>query len=168
MIPIAATPAPVITRPILSDPVFHDVIVAFIRYNAAQVYELCKTIPSLKSSSLLSGKTWIFDPDRLYKEHATQTTYHENVIMDNVWRFFHKGNPQYGFWLTHEVKTGRFDPVEVKEKYYYWQTSQIWIWGWERYTPKTLPRHVRFAPLEYLMPMIKPHVDTFAEFLKPY
>lgn len=156
------------SRPILSGPIFHDMVKSILQWDSPIIYELCKTIPSLKSSNLLTGKAWMFDPSWVYQEHQANAAHRFGVKMDVVWRFRNKENDKHEFWVTHEVKTGRFDPDEIKEKYYRWQSSQIWIWGWERYAPTTLPRSVRFAPLESLSPIIKPHVDTIASFYGGY
>lgn len=141
--------------------VFHDLIKSIIKWDAPTIYEISKTIPSLKSSNLLKDK-WVLEPEYIYQEHATDTTHRSNVKMDCVWLFHKRDNPSQTYRLTHEVKTGRFDVDEIKEKYYWWQDSQIWIWGQECYTPpkNELPRLVRFAPIECLWPIIKLNITA--------
>lgn len=149
----------------ISHPVYHDVVKSILHHNAREVLEVCRKIPALSNSNLFTKGRWEFKSAD--QERLAVTTYRSRSKYDAIWELNSKENPAFYYYVIHEVKTGAYDINEVFEKYYSWQSSQIWVWAWHhehKFSQTTNPkikRAVRQVDLEYLTPMVRNYLRMF-------
>lgn len=155
---------------------FHDIVKALIHYKWKDVFEVCRTIPSLKTSSIIKNKYWVFDsPDQ---EYLTHTSFRALSKIDAIWFFKATDNPhpQGKYRIIHEIKTGRYDIDEIFEKYYSGMGTQIWVWGWKEQNAAAIPTDpkctakiaqgmMKKIDIEYLVPLICPYLKEFYRLL---
>lgn len=152
----------------ISHPVFHDIIKAVIHYDREKVFEVCRGYPITKDSRIFRNSYWRFDTSD--QEHLMQAQNRILTKADVVWFFspsevVYPLNQQY--IIIHEVKTGNYNTTEIFEKYYAWNNSQIWIWGWPKYHQENPPRilklkrSVRQCDISLLKPLYQPLLIQF-------
>jgi hypothetical protein len=163
-----------------SDDFFHDIIKSLLHRRYQEIFEICKTIPITKNSTLIKGsKSWAFQkPDQ---EVLTSSKFRNYAKMDDIWYFGYSDerikyfveNSSYEiqnilsrkYLIIHEIKSGFYTLEDVYGKYYSGMDTQIWIWAWEKYHKMALSmakpeplkkvKHgaIKQINIEYIIPM---------------
>jgi hypothetical protein len=141
----------------ISDPILHDIIKSELTHKSEVVFNLCKSIPSLKNSNLFKKDYWQFKEAR---QEQLNSRYYQ---ADAVWYFDGQKNDNY--YIVHEVKTGRYNVLDIYNKYRTGQSGQIWIWGWKQINDTKVlaanyPRKIKLVDIEYLKPILIKDLNT--------
>lgn len=131
----------------ISNPILHDIIKSELNYKADSVFDICKTIPSVKTSNLFTKHYWEFKESR--QEQLNSRYYQADV----VWYFDGKKNDNY--YIVHEIKTGVYNTEEIYKKYRTGMSGQIWVWGWNNINNETEDnKKIKKLDIEYLIPLV--------------
>jgi hypothetical protein len=116
------------TDAVLSHPILHDIIKAYLVYEPEALLSFCSTIPQLKHSRIFLPSS----PHRLVDAKQEWFVGGMRYPADAVWRFAAEGFGFPSYYIVHEVKTGRYTLAdEMKKHYIHHNHVQLYIWAYK-------------------------------------
>jgi len=134
--------------PKLPKSLLHDIIKSCIHIYPKDIIDICKTIPSIKNSSLLNERNFKFVESR---QEATNTKLRQ---VDVVWKYC--DDKQNKFFIVHEVKTGFYDVREIHKKYHSGMNVQEYVWALHP-SLHPPPNSMKILPISYISHFVKAH-----------
>ena len=153
-----------IDNPTISTPILHNIIKAYLVYDAEHILNLCSTLPQTKSSRIFLQTS----PHKFVDAREEWFVDGIKYPADAVWRFATYYNDQTQFpsyYIIHEIKTGKYNIIEEMHKHYIHNNHvQLYIWAYPRYHNYNEKPPGTFVKLLNIN-SLKPHIITNVRYI---